>query len=445
MPLRSLALLVLGSSLAAQMQWTQLTLATQPPARAGAAIAEDTVRGRVVLFGGFNSNGVLDDTWEWDGTTWTQMQPAAHPSARGGAAIAFDSARNCTILFGGSNTALLADTWQWDGSAWTQLTPPAQPPARGASGHAFDSARGRFVLFGGAGATTQLNDTWEWDGATWTQRLTAIAPVGRTEPAMTFDSVRARTVLFGGGNGNYLADTWEWDGTLWTRRLPFPSPTSRTHLSAAFDRARGRTVLFGGFFNAPLADTWEWDGTTWLLRTLPASPPATELDALVYDGGRRQVLLVHTDGTTWAYTPVHAADAVAFGSGCTGTAGVPSLLPAPGDANLPWLGVTFSLRTDALPNSSYAALWYGLSTRSWNGQPLPLDLAVYGMPGCALLTGVDASSFATGGSSIDWPIAVPNTASLGGVMLWLQSASFDAGANGGVAVSNGVQVVVGGR
>ena len=44
-----------------------------PPARMDSAMALDSVRGRVVLFGGSNENqALLDDTWEWDGSAWLQ-------------------------------------------------------------------------------------------------------------------------------------------------------------------------------------------------------------------------------------------------------------------------------------------------------------------------------------------------------------------------------------
>src|SRR5512134_80585 len=44
-----------------------LTLARSSPlSRNGHAMAYDSARGRVVLFGGVRSSGYLADTWEWD-------------------------------------------------------------------------------------------------------------------------------------------------------------------------------------------------------------------------------------------------------------------------------------------------------------------------------------------------------------------------------------------
>lgn len=61
----------------------------------------------------------LSDTWEWDGTNWEQKAPAAAPSARQRHALAYDSARQRVVLFGGmerkSNGTYvdLNDTWEW--------------------------------------------------------------------------------------------------------------------------------------------------------------------------------------------------------------------------------------------------------------------------------------------------------------------------------------------
>lgn len=63
-------------------------------------MAYDSLRGRVVLFGGAITNGALGDTWEWDGTDWTQMATSG-PSRRYGHALAYDSRRQRVVLFGG--------------------------------------------------------------------------------------------------------------------------------------------------------------------------------------------------------------------------------------------------------------------------------------------------------------------------------------------------------
>jgi hypothetical protein len=73
-----------------------------PAARAGYALAYNTVRQRVVLFGGVNDmnrNG-FNDTCEWDGTEWTQIADTG-PPPRMFPAMVFDSSREYLVLFGG--------------------------------------------------------------------------------------------------------------------------------------------------------------------------------------------------------------------------------------------------------------------------------------------------------------------------------------------------------
>jgi hypothetical protein len=46
----------------------------QPPPRRGSRLAFDSSRQRVVMYGGFDADGLLTDTWEWDGRSWTEVR-----------------------------------------------------------------------------------------------------------------------------------------------------------------------------------------------------------------------------------------------------------------------------------------------------------------------------------------------------------------------------------
>jgi hypothetical protein len=48
--------------------------------RVTVGMAYDAAHGEVVLFGGAGE-GVLNDTWIWDGTTWTEQHPSTVPPA----------------------------------------------------------------------------------------------------------------------------------------------------------------------------------------------------------------------------------------------------------------------------------------------------------------------------------------------------------------------------
>jgi len=73
----------------------------------------------------------LNDTWAFDGTTWTQVATASAPPVRNGATTGYDRPTKKLILFGGFNgNQYLQDTWIWDGatSTWTQANMPSPPP-----------------------------------------------------------------------------------------------------------------------------------------------------------------------------------------------------------------------------------------------------------------------------------------------------------------------------
>jgi len=289
--------------------WERRTLTgAQPGAREGHAMAYDSARGKVVLFGGATSAGYMNDTWEWDGAaaTWTDRTPAGDsPSPRILHAMAYDSSRARTVLYGGASGD--DGTWEWDGVAgtWNNRT-----PGGGSLGHrerhamAYDASRGKVVLFGGESNAGLEPATWEWDGAAgaWTNVTPAgDSPTPRDSPAMVYDDARRRIVLSAGGGD---IDTWDWDGAAWILRWP-PGPVdpdggvtafprSRLLHAMAFDSARQRTVLFGGEGGGHLGDTWEWDGAAglWVQRTpAGATPPAREAHAMAYDGARGNVVL----------------------------------------------------------------------------------------------------------------------------------------------------------
>lgn len=284
-----------------------LTVPSTATARYQHATAYDTVRQKLVLFGGYiNSTGNLGDTWEWDGTNWTQKSPANVPPGRENHAMAYDAERQRVVLFGGNSNVNLNDTWEWDGVSWTQKAPATIPPIRSQHAMAYDSVRKRVVLFGGT-AGGSLNDTWEWDGINWTQKTPVSAPSARYSHVMTYDSARQRVVLFG---GHYLNDIWEWDGTNWTQKSPGTSPSTRTSSAMAYDTIRQRVVLFGG--NSNLNDTWEWDGTNWSQKASSSSPPIRYEHAMAYDSTRQRVVVFggfnsaylndtwEWDGTNWS-------------------------------------------------------------------------------------------------------------------------------------------------
>lgn len=273
--------------------WTNRTVLPRPSSwptgRDFAGMAYDSSVGRVVLFGGNSDSGPTQDLWEWDGATGTWIDRTAPPSAswpsrRGYHAVAYDTKRARLVLFGGSASGEdLQDLWEWDGKtgAWSNRTPSPLPTSWPARRYvhqlAYDPTRGVVTLFGGLVDLKTTNDTWEWNGSSglWTERTPpsgAPNPVPREDHAMGFDATRGRIVMFGGRSFPLVVfhDTWEWNGTegRWTDLTPAPLPASwpsgRMFLSGGmcFASALGRVVFFGGMDADSVVknDLWEWWG-----------------------------------------------------------------------------------------------------------------------------------------------------------------------------------------
>ena len=74
-----------------------------------------TVHGTILFGGKMINDEVNDNTWLWDGQFWTHVQDMG-PSARFDHAMAYDSRRDRIVLFGGGGVAAgipyLGDTWE---------------------------------------------------------------------------------------------------------------------------------------------------------------------------------------------------------------------------------------------------------------------------------------------------------------------------------------------
>lgn len=276
--------------------WTQKQDIGPTPRRAH-AMAFDSTRQRVVLFGGETGEPAttfLNDTWEWNGEVWNQVADTG-PRPRRGHAITFDSARQRIVLFGGfvfeQAATFLNDTWEWNGDVWTQVADTGASPRHGHA-MAYDSLRQRTVLFAGVSPDGLGNDTWEWDGGAWTQ-VADTGPAPRVTHAIAYDSVRHRVVLFGGETHKpvttSLNDTWEWDGKNWIQ-VADTGPGPRDETAMAYIGTR--TALFGGVLkdNTLAADTWEWDGQRWTQRQ-NMGPPKRGTHAMAYDSQRERAVL----------------------------------------------------------------------------------------------------------------------------------------------------------
>ncbi|MFH1230482.1 MAG: fibronectin type III domain-containing protein [Planctomycetota bacterium] len=260
---------------------------TNPSARYGHAMAYDSARNRIVLFGG---SDWTDETWEREGTEWILKSPVHKPLPRYGHAMAYDSARGKVVLFGGM-MATLSDTyedirsdetWEWDGTDWTLKTPVHKPSGRRVSAMAYDSKRAKTILSGGETDIDYSDETWEWDGTDWTLRTPVHKPLGQWGTAMAYDSNRHKIFFFRGFG--WMTEMCEWDGANWVITTPANNSAKCSH-AMAYDPIRDRMVLIGQ------DETWEYDDTNWSLKSPEDKPMPIWGHALVYDDARHKVVL----------------------------------------------------------------------------------------------------------------------------------------------------------
>ncbi|MCR9244864.1 MAG: kelch repeat-containing protein [bacterium] len=417
--------------------------------------AYDLHRERLVVFGGHDEHYIAQfTTYDFDGVTWTPMIPVISPPARVGAALTYDAVRGRVVLFGGSpsnqNSFNFQDTWEYDGSTWSFRLPAIRPAPRVDHAMCYDLANRCVVLYGGRrDPFSNHGDTWTWDGASW-QQHTGSGPGPRSLHAVAYDLPRSRIVLFGGHNLNTtFGDTWEWNGTNWSQIFPATAPAARSGHAMAHDLGRGVTILHGGMPMSVGSETWEWDGVDWTQHGSTSSPKTAHV--LVFDARLQRTTLqggMHTvnpmplfaDAETYGHP--NPGVFVSRGTSCAGSSGTPTL-HAPGNGSGPAMGQTSAVHVTAAWLRTFFAL--GWSDRRDGAIPLPHDLTGYGMPGCSLQVSQDAITSRyphLGVTSLS--IAIPNSPFLVGQQFFVQAFNLDPQANArGFTSTNHLMAMIG--
>lgn len=432
---------------------------TAPMPRYSGTLTFDPMRNEALLFGGTpGSAGPFGDTWRWRDGRWQLAPVSTSPSPRSLHATTFDAARGEIVLFGGyfyasSQPQLhIGDTWSWNGTTWAQRPTTGGPSARGGSVLGYHAPTQRVVLFGGNDTTTEYGDTWLWDGSTWTQATPPHSPSPRTYGCAA--SRPNDVVLFGGtarvgSQWTYLDDTWSWNGSTWNQVPTTHAPSPRSYAAMAYDADHDRVLLVGGNPHPTQVvadDTWVFDGTDWSILTNAETPLVRSGAALAYDTATRRTLLFggtrfSVQNDLWALAA--APRAGAFGSGCPGTIGTPTLATT-GTAS-PTVGSILTADLGGLP-LSLALVAMGFSTTTTGTTPLPLALDPYGMPSCSLLVAPDAVALAVGSqNAATWQLSIPFVTALAGLEFSLQAFALDPAANvAGATTSNGLSYRIGG-
>ena len=221
------------------------------------AIAYDAARGKTVVFAVNTADPLIAETWTWDGSTWSQVT-GTQPAAVDAPAMAFDSKRGQVVLFGGcsfdTTTTCPDDTWLFDGTTWTKATAALRPAGRWQHVLAYDPVGDKTVMFGGNNADdTTFQETWSWDGTTWTQAAPTVAPSVRQGAAFVWQPKRERLALIGGwGNGGVgQSDAWEWTGSSWDLIAAPPTIYARGGAIVVPTHDGSALAVTGGYTRAP--------------------------------------------------------------------------------------------------------------------------------------------------------------------------------------------------
>lgn len=143
------------------------------------------------------------------------------------------------------------------------------------------------------------------------------------------------------------------------------------------------------------------------------------------------------NGTIYYEAGTNAAFGI-HGVGCSGGAktGIPGL--SGGFKNpLPKLGANFDVSLTNLGSPGAGLLVVGTSFTNWGALTLPVDLAMFGWPGCSAYVSADFL-LPFGHTGTPWILSfqVPNQAGLAGVPFGLQALMRDSTSNTGVTMTN---------
>jgi hypothetical protein len=187
--------------------WSRVFPTNPGPVTFGRGLAFDPVSARVL--GVVKLNGVLE-TWSFSGTDWTRLSTTG-PTVSG-FALATDTIRNKVMLFGGATANTFASQtntlWEWSGSGWAQVTVAGTlPPPQIEAVMTYDRSRRKLVVQGGRSSASTVTNTWEFNGTAWSF-LPSPQNFG-DKPAMAYDEARQATVLFGGSSSPTNNQVWE--------------------------------------------------------------------------------------------------------------------------------------------------------------------------------------------------------------------------------------------
>jgi hypothetical protein len=249
--------------------------------------------------------------------TWVKRSPLKTAPVSPGmgyeAALVYDSVRQRVIRWGGHNQGgggeQNAETWVLDpvSMKWELMEPNRAPPGVCcAQQNVFDPTSGRMIRFPAFSGShgwhwfreNYLNNTsvWTYDLGTNTWRDLRPAPTPHPRPlrAAAWDSEHQVVVVVGGEGNNDGTHVYDPYTNTWTRMRPRVEPPPRSCGNLAYDAARKLHILFGAQFSDD-PHTWAYDlaKNEWRDLKPAVQPPTDRNDAvLAYDAAHKVVIAV---------------------------------------------------------------------------------------------------------------------------------------------------------
>jgi hypothetical protein len=299
--------------------WTQRFPKHNPPARTAQTMAYDSLRGRVVMFGGRQLLGtaggeikVFGDMWVYGDNDWTEIHPPALPPARHLAAMTYDPIRDRIILYGGVSVGAdgvtagaLYDTWEFDGTTWRQINNDQIKTSRGSM--VYDKARNQVVMLGTDADVKPHMYRLDAEAGTWIELTPEKMPDCVSDVGMVYQDHNATVMATGGEcltNASFAGKTWEWNGSTWAE-ITTNNIARGNGIALAYDSLRYYAIMFGGidsFTGKPRSTTTLYRNFDWIFHTQTTRPAPRSLFSFSGDPGNKTVwLLGGLDEYTTAY------------------------------------------------------------------------------------------------------------------------------------------------
>lgn len=293
--------------------WTQVDIhGLMPRARSSFSAVYDSLRDRILVFGGFGSDSVFNDVWalSLDGEPrWSPVVTQGVPPPAGRVySVVLDPNRDRLVVFGGQAdyTLNVSDLWELslsDTPTWNPITPVYHPPwPRGGGSAVYDRWNDRMIFFGGWEDVDQpwcfyggylYDDTWalNFTGTpNWWPFTPAPSPAGRYLATTVLDAGHQRMIIVGGETRDchstgVLQDAWacQLDGTPSWSQLTTSGPVT-AGFTGILSPERNSLICFTGNWaqcHELDLDTGSW---TQILPAIPDTfPPRRNASTLLVD------------------------------------------------------------------------------------------------------------------------------------------------------------------